>query len=165
MLIEDKFIIRAPLPRIWDFFMDPAGVSTCLPGCEEAKAIDEKNFQGVVKIKVGPISVKFKVVATIIEIDPPFYLTSIIKGEDIWKAGFFQSDNIVNFKEVSLDETEVSFKSEVNIVGRLATFGDRIIRAKARQFKEDFVSSLKGKLEVGFPGNPGREKEDQGEEK
>jgi len=33
------------------------------------------------------------------------------------------------------------------MVGRLATFGDRIIRAKAREINKEFVNNLKKKIE------------------
>ena len=153
MVIEDRFLIKAPIQKVWDFLMVLEGVGACIPGCEEVKAIDEKTFQGVVKVKVGPISARFKINVTIIEIAPPTHLTSIIKGEDKGKASFFKSENVLDLKGLSLNETEVSYKSEVSTVGRLATFGDRIIRVKAKQLEENFVNSLKGKLEVGFPCN------------
>ena len=153
MVIEDRFVIKTPIQKVWDFLMVLEGVGACIPGCEEVKAIDEKNFQGVVRVKVGPISARFNINATIIEIAPPTHLTSIIKGEDKGKASFFKSENVLDLKGLSLNETEVSYKSEVSTVGRLATFGDRIIRVKAKQLEENFVNSLKGKLETGFSCN------------
>ncbi|MDP2724787.1 MAG: SRPBCC domain-containing protein [Syntrophales bacterium] len=153
MVIEDRFIIKAPLKNVWDFLMGIEGVGTCIPGCEEVKAIDENNFQGLVRVKVGPISGRFKINATMIEIDPPTHLTAIIKGEDKGKASFFISENVLDLNGLSLNETEVFYKSEVSIVGRLATFGDRIIRVKAKQLEENFVKALKGKLEMGCPCN------------
>lgn len=153
MVIEDRFIIKTPQKTVWDFLMGIEGVAACIPGCEEVKAIDEKNFQGVVRVKVGPISARFKINAAIIEIDPPTHLTSIIKGEDKRKSSFFISENVLDLKGLSPNETEVSYKSEVSIVGRLATFGDKIIRVKAKQLEENFVNSLKEKLETGFPCN------------
>jgi len=153
MVIEDRFVIKTPIQKVWDFLMVLEGVGACIPGCEEVRAIDEKNFQGVVKVRVGPISARFKINASIIEIDPPTHLTSIIKGEDKGKASFFKSENVLDLKGLSPNETEVSYKSEISIVGRLAAFGDKIIRVKAKQLEENFVNSLKGKLEVGFPCN------------
>lgn len=157
MVIEDRFIIKAPLKNVWDFLMGIEGVGTCIPGCEEVKAIDEHNFQGVVRVKVGPISASFKINANIIEIAPPTHLTSIVKGEDKGKSSFFISENVLDLKGLSPNVTEVSYKSEVNIVGRLATFGDKIIRVKAKQLEENFVSSLKEKLETGFSCSIGGE--------
>ena len=153
MVKEDRFVIKTPIQKVWDFLMVLEGVGACIPGCEEVRAIDEKNFQGVVKVRVGPISARFKINASIIEIDPPTHLTSIIKGEDKGKASFFKSENVLDLKGLSPNETEVSYKSEISIVGRLAAFGDKIIRVKAKQLEENFVNSLKGKLETGFSCN------------
>jgi carbon monoxide dehydrogenase subunit G len=41
---------------------------------------------------------------------------------------------------------EVAYKSEVNIVGKLAMFGDRIMRAKAKKVEEEFTRALQERL-------------------
>ena len=38
-------------------------------------------------------------------------------------------------------------KIEGNVVGKLAIFGDRIMRAKAKQEEQEFTPNLQGKLE------------------
>ncbi|MFC1872822.1 hypothetical protein ACFLYV_03795 [Chloroflexota bacterium] len=47
---------------------------------------------------------------------------------------------------------EVSYRSDVTIVGRLATFGDRIMRAKAKDVEKQFTQALQEKLKGGKSG-------------
>jgi len=42
----------------------------------------------------------------------------------------------------------VSYAANANIVGKLATFGERIMRAKANSVVEQFVKNLQQKLEA-----------------
>ena len=146
MLIEGKFTIKAQIQQAWDNLLNPETLASCIPGCEKLEAIDDKTFDCIVKQKVGPISVKLKFITTLTEVDPPTHLKAVGKGADMSKAGTFTQGTEVDLKEVSLGEVEVSYKSNVAIVGRLATFGDRIMRAKARDVEKHFTQALNEKL-------------------
>ncbi|MBA7682824.1 hypothetical protein ES703_91179 [subsurface metagenome] len=53
---------------------------------------------------------------------------------------------VVDLKETSPGEVEVAYKSNVMIVGRLATFGERIMRAKAKKVGEELIQNLENRL-------------------
>ena len=147
MLIEGKFSLKAPIQEVWDFLLDPGTLASCIPGTEKMEAIDDKTYESVVKQKVGPISVKLKFTTTLTEIDPPRHLKAIGRGADVTKAGTFTQETTVDLAEISKDEVEVSYISNVSLVGRLATFGERIMRAKAKAIGEQFTKNLQEKLE------------------
>jgi len=146
MLIEGKFTLKAPIQEVWDFLLDPGTLASCIPGTEKVEAIDDKTYESVVKQKVGPISVKLKFTTTLTEIEPPRHLKAVGRGADISKAGTFAQETTVNLTEISKDEVEISYSSNVTIVGRLATFGERIMRAKAKGVGEEFTKNLQEKL-------------------
>ncbi len=146
MLMEGKFIVKASIQRAWDNLLNPETLAACIPGCEKMEAIDEKTFYSVVKQKVGPISVRFGFTTTLTEINPPTHMKAVGKGEDIGKAGTFGQETTVDLKEVSGGEVEVTYKTDVTIVGRLATFGNRIMSAKAKSVEKQFTQALQEKL-------------------
>jgi carbon monoxide dehydrogenase subunit G len=146
MLLEGKFTLKAPIQEVWDFLLKPETLASCIPGAEKIEAIDDKTYESVVKQKVGPISVKFKFTTTITEVDPPRHLKAVGRGADIAKAGTFSQETTVDLTEISKDEVEVSYTSNVSLVGRLATFGERIMRAKAKSVGEEFTRNLQEKL-------------------
>ena len=146
MLLEGKFTLKAPIKEVWDFLLKPETLASCIPGAEEMKAIDDKTYESVVKQKVGPISVKLKFTTTITELDPPRHLRAVGRGADVTKAGTFSQDTTVDLTEISKDEVEISYSSTVSLVGRLATFGERIMRAKAKSVGEEFTKNLQEKL-------------------
>ena len=78
--------------------------------------------------------------------EPPRHLRAVGKGEDLGKHGSFNQETVVDLREVSEREVEVSYKSNVSVVGRLATFGDRIMRAKSKSVGEEFTKNLQEKL-------------------
>lgn len=148
MLIEGKFTIKTQIQKAWDNLLNPETLASCIPGCEKMEAIDEKTFDCIVKQKVGPITVRLKFITTLTEVDPPTHLKAVGKGADMSKAGTFTQETVLDLKEVSGGEVEVSYKSDVRIVGRLATFGDRIMRAKARDVEKQFTQALSERLSI-----------------
>jgi carbon monoxide dehydrogenase subunit G len=67
-------------------------------------------------------------------------------------AGTFSQETIVDIKEVAKNETEVAYTSKVNMVGRLATFGERIMRAKVDKVGKEFTDNLQAKLKSHLGG-------------
>lgn len=152
MLIEGKFTLKAPIQEVWDFLLEPGILVSCIPGAEKMEIVAENTWEGVVKQKVGPISVKFNFTQTFVEVDPPKHLKAIGRGADVTKAGTFSQETIVDLTEMSQNEVEVAYSSNVSMVGRLATFGERIMRAKVKSVGEEFTKNLQEKLKSKIGG-------------
>jgi uncharacterized protein len=146
MLMEGKFTIKAPIQKLWETLLDPETLLSCIPGAEKIERIDEKTFDCVVKQKVGPISVKFKFKSVLSKVDPPTHIEVDGEGEDIGKAGHFVQKSVVDLRETPEGEVEVSYRTDATIVGKLAMFGDRIMRAKAKKVEEEFTKALQERL-------------------
>lgn len=142
MLIEGKFILKIPIQKAWDYFFDLEGMASCIPGCEKIEAINENTYQCIVGAQVGPISAKFKATVRLIEVNPPRYLKAIGEGEELNKAGTFKQETVVELNEISEGEVEISYRSNISIVGRLSTFGDRVLIAKGKQVGDEFTQAL-----------------------
>ncbi len=153
MLIQGKFTLKAPIQQVWDFLLEPETLVSCIPGAEKIEAIDDKNYEAIVKQKVGPISVKFNFLTTIAEMTPPKYVKATGKGTAMGGMGTFTHEMTVDLAEISKNETEVSYKTNISIVGRLATFGERIMRAKADKVGEELTNNLREKLKSKIGGS------------
>ncbi|MDI6755144.1 MAG: SRPBCC domain-containing protein, partial [Thermodesulfobacteriota bacterium] len=147
MLIEEKFLVKAPIQKVWDFLLDPKTIGGCIPGCEQIEAVDKNNFVTTVKVKLGPFSMRFKFKTAIKEANPPFFMRTVGQGEESDKKGHFRQETKIDFTSLSENETEISYRSEVNVVGKLATFGERIMRAKSKDLGKEFAVAVQKKLE------------------
>jgi hypothetical protein len=144
--MEGKFTLKAPIQKLWDTLLDPETLLSCIPGAEKIERIDEKTFDCVVKQKVGPISVKFKFKSILSKVEPPTHIEVDGEGEDIGKAGHFVQKSVVDLRETSGGEVEISYRTDATVVGKLAMFGDRIMRAKAKKVEEEFTKALQERL-------------------
>jgi carbon monoxide dehydrogenase subunit G len=146
MLIEDRFVIKRPVSAVWDFVMNPSELASCIPGCDKIEAIDDKHYRSLINVKVGPISVRFDIENTLVEIDPFKRIKMIGTGTDRNKKGYFKQETEIIFDRISENETDISYRSEVSVVGIIATFGEKIMRGKTKALGAQFLESIKRKL-------------------
>ena len=146
MIIEGVFTLKASIDRLFETLLKPETIMTCLPGAEAVNLIDDSTYECVVKQKVGPISAKLKFINKLTKVERPAHIEIEGAGEDVTKLGHFKQKSVVDLKEVHPGEVEIRYRTDVSIVGKLAMFGDRIMRAKAKQVEEEFTRALQEKL-------------------
>ncbi len=146
MLMEGRIRLRAPIQRVWEAILDPSTLLSCIPGAESVERLDDRTYECVVRQKVGPISARFKFKNVIKKVEPPFHIEIEGEGEDLGKAGHFVQRSVVDLRELSADEVEVSYRTDMEIVGKLAMFGDWIMKVKARKVEEEFTRALQERL-------------------
>jgi carbon monoxide dehydrogenase subunit G len=147
MILEGRFKLKAPIQKLWDTLLKPETLKACLPGAEKIELIDERTYDCVVKQKVGPISVRFKFRSILTRIESPTHIEMGGDGLDLGKAGRFTQKTSIDLKETGAGEVEVSYRCNASIVGKLAMFGDRVLRAKAKKIEAEFTQALREKLE------------------
>ena len=149
MFIEGGFVLNGSIEPLFDFLLKPETLAACLPGAESVTRLDETRYECVVKQKVGPFSVKLKFVNRLARVERPSHIEIEGDGEDMTKLGHFKQKSVVDLKEVSPGSVEVTYKTEVSIVGKLAMFGDRVMRAKAKEVEKQFTAALQERLKNG----------------
>ena len=147
MLIEEKFTVKAPAQKVWDFVINPELIGPCIPGLEKIDILDENTYETVVKVKVGFIKVKMNTKTIIIEKNPPYHMKTVSDGRDTLKAGEVHQEMTVNIKELSDSTCEISYSANVRVTGKLATFGEKIMRSTTKKLSDQFIKNLRSKLE------------------
>ena len=142
MIFDGKIDLEAPAQQVWDFLIDINKFSTCLPGIEEVKQVDDQTFTGVLVAAVGPISGKFAFRSTIVESRPPEQLVVRTEGTDSVTKSTVSADMTVDLRKVSKAKTEMDYRADVKIKGRLAILGDMILRATATLILQEFSRRL-----------------------
>jgi uncharacterized protein len=142
MIFDGKIDLDVPVNKAWDFLIDINKFSACLPGIEEVKQIDDKTFEGALGATVGPISGKFKFRATIVESRPPDQMVVRTEGTDSVTRSIVNTDMTVDLRELSSNKTQMDYKADVKIKGRLAILGDMVLRATATLILQEFTRRL-----------------------
>ena len=96
MIFEGKIDLDVPAVKTWDFLIDINKFSSCLPGLQEVKQIDDKTFDGVIAANVRPISGKFSFRAMILESKPPEQMMVKTEGTDSVTESTVNADMLVD---------------------------------------------------------------------
>jgi carbon monoxide dehydrogenase subunit G len=142
MIFDGKIDLAVPVDRAWDFLIDINKFSACLPGIEEVKQIDDKTFEGALVASVGPISGKFQFRATIVESRPPDQMVVRTEGTDSVTKSIVNADMTVDLRKLADDKTQMDYKADVKIKGRLGILGDMVLRATATLILQEFTRRL-----------------------
>ena len=145
--IEEKFVVKTDIQRVWNFLLDVNRLVGFVPGCKKIEAVDDKNFDVEMEVKIGPISTHPKLRITITDMEPPLRLESIGRGVDQEKASNFSLKNSLALRKISEEETEVAYKTDVTITGTLGKFGWGIMKSKAQKMAQEFAAGVKRQLE------------------
>lgn len=146
MIFDGKIELEVPVNHAWDFLIDIDKFSGCLPGIEEVKQIDDKTFEGVLAAAVGPISGKFSFRSTILESRPPEQMVVRTEGTDSVTKSAVSADMTVDLRKVTDAKTEMAYRADVKIKGRLAILGDMVLRATATLILQEFARRLHKEL-------------------
>src|SRR5262245_16147565 len=142
MIFEGKIDLDVPVQKAWDFLIDINKFSTCLPGIDEVKQIDDKTFDGIISATVGPMSGKFNFRSTILESRPPEQMVVGTEGTDSVTKSTVNADMVVDLRSVSQAESQMDYKADIKIKGRLAILGDMVLRATATLILQEFTRRL-----------------------
>jgi len=147
MIFEKTVMVKAPLHKVWDFLWDPEKLASCIEGCEKVEEIEpKKRYTAFVEAKVGPFKTSFAVELDVLEVDA-LHIQAKAAGKDSKIAASMKQQIDLQLKEISGEGTELKFKTDVSILGKLATLGHWMIKKKADEVMEQFVNRMKAQIE------------------
>jgi carbon monoxide dehydrogenase subunit G len=81
--LEKEFELPGSAAQGWEFLQNIPGVASCMPGAEITDTIDENNYKGKVKMKIGPAAMAFAGDIVISNIDAQKRELNLLgKGQD-----------------------------------------------------------------------------------
>ena len=147
MKIEKTFVIQASQDTVWNFITSPEKVAPCIPGCEGAEKTSDTTYKATIKVKVGPIKTRFVVAIETLEERPPEFASYMTTGEEGTKSSRLKASSTLSLTAKEDETTEVTYTSEINLLGRLGKFGSGMMQKVADSIGNEFVSNMKEQVE------------------
>ena len=133
--------IAATRERVWQALNDPEVLQRCIPGAETLTKLADDAFEATVAVKVGPVRARFSGKVTLSDLDPPNGYT--ISGEGSGgAAGFAKGSAKVSLAEAGPDATDLAYVCDVQVGGKLAQIGSRMISGTASKMAGDFFAGF-----------------------
>ena len=146
--MDKKFQTEVAADKVWEYLRDPNKVVDCVPGAQITEQIDETTFEGTVRVKLGPVVTNFKGQVKIERLDDDgreLELTG--KGMDSKGTGSAEMKMKATVTALENGKTEVASSMELNISGRMAQFGTRMIGDVNNQMFKMFTENLDKNLQ------------------
>jgi carbon monoxide dehydrogenase subunit G len=138
MKLEGDYLFEASVPEVWSALFDPVILAAVMPGCEKLELVDG-HYVGEIKVKVGPIQGKFTGKVDLKDKIEPHSYTMVVDGRGA--PGFIKATAAVKLAPEG-DATRVTYDSDAQIGGKIASVGQRLIEASARAIVAQSLEGL-----------------------
>src|SRR6202163_1609838 len=147
MTMNGEVQLAAPREAVWAKLNDPEVLKVCIPGCEELEKTDDGGFRATAKMKVGPVSARFKGKVNLTDLDPPNGYKISGEGEG-GIAGFAKGGAVVALSPKD-GGTLLTYNVEAQIGGKRAQLGQRLIAGAAKKMADDFFAKFAAAVAAG----------------
>ncbi|MCL7961266.1 MAG: SRPBCC domain-containing protein [marine benthic group bacterium] len=146
--LEKSFRVNRDREVVWRFLTDPANVAACLPGARLVQIMDERTFEGEVKLKLGPFGLVFRGLAHFAELDPESrYARLEASASELrgWGDGeMWMHSRLLSDEGATQIELEQSFRVSGRLSGVVAT---GLLRRAADFVLTRFASCVRSRIE------------------
>jgi carbon monoxide dehydrogenase subunit G len=142
MRLENSFEVPASVDEAWALLNDIPRVVPCMPGAELVDTVDENSWRGVLRVRLGPVSLQFELDVTRREVDSGARKVVLeTRAREIRGRGAANATI-----ESRLGETDagtlVEIVTELALQGPVAQYGQGIIPDVSSQLTREFAGNL-----------------------
>ena len=139
MKLAGEYTFEAPRDQVWEALFDPVILASVMPGCEKLELVGENAYEGLLKIKVGPVQGKFNGKIQLSDIQEPDSYSMNIDGRGA--PGFVRADAKVQLEDAD-GGTLLKYESDAKVGGRVASVGQRLLDSSAKAITRQSLEGL-----------------------
>jgi uncharacterized protein len=148
VLIENSFDVAQPIDRVWAYLLDVERVVPCMPGAELTETIDDRNWKGKVKVKLGPVSLSFNGKVSMEEHDASAHRI-VLKGSGMEQRGKGAASATVTSTLEAVDGgTRVNVVQDLKVQGQAAQFSRGMMQDVTTKLTKQFAECLQANMEA-----------------
>ena len=146
MEIEKTLVTAAPPARVWELLLDPNVMGACVPGMASIEVLSEVEYVAHMAVKIAFINARFRLHTKIVETRAPHYLRTEGTGEDASVASSLRQSSELFLTPLDDGGTQLRIRVQVDVLGRLGTFGLSVMKTKADRMWDEFGANLLARL-------------------
>ena len=156
MQLDHEFTVPVPAAQAWSVLLDIDRIAPCMPGASVTK-VDGDDFEGTVKVKVGPITVTYGGTASFLEKDESDRRAVIeARGRETRGTGTATARVTAQLHDQG-ESTRVVVSTDLAITGKPAQFGRGVMSDVGGKLLGRFADCLSRELAAGAPAPPAAE--------
>ena len=139
--MSGEFVLPADKATVWAALNDAETLKVSIPGCESLDKLSDTELQAAVKVKIGPVSARFKGKVNLTDIDAPNSYRISGQG-DGGIAGFAKGGANVRLADEAGGGTRLSYDVDAQVGGKIAQLGGRLIDSTAKKLADEFFANF-----------------------
>jgi carbon monoxide dehydrogenase subunit G len=143
MEIQGTHQFKAPLEKVWDALLDPIVLAKALPGGDQLERVGENDYKAAMNVKVGPVQGRFEGKVTLSDITRLEGYRMKVSGTGA--PGFVNGEGTLKLNE-NEHGTLLTYSGDVQIGGRIAAVGQRLIDSTAKSIIRQGLKALDDQL-------------------
>lgn len=157
MKLDGDHVFNGPRKEVWEMIRDPEILSTALPGESKLNKLSETDYEGMMNVRIGPVSGTFNGKLVVSKEVPPESCTLTVDGKGA--PGFVKGVGHVKFVEQEANTTYMTYTGELTIGGTLASVGQRMLDSVGKSIIRQGFETLDKALEARLAAKAGQEVE------
>lgn len=146
MELAGEYVFDGPREEVWKIVRDPDVLATALPGTQSLERVGENEYTGKMHVRIGPVSGVFSGRLLVSDEVPPESYTLTVEGRG--SPGFGKGTGYVKLLEQEASRTLIEYKGEMQVGGRIAGVGQRLIDTASRSMITQGLDSLNNALKA-----------------
>ena len=135
MKLTGFYKLNVKKEHVWKALNNPNILKQCIPGCESFDKESSTVFNATATNQIGPMNATFSGTVTLSNIQENQSYT--LSGESQSPVGFANGSADVKLKEEN-GTTTLSYEVDVNVGGKIAQLGSRLINGVAKKMSDYF---------------------------
>jgi carbon monoxide dehydrogenase subunit G len=149
MRFVNDFDVDAPLESVWNAILDVERVAPNVPGAEVLEQTGADSYKVAVKVKVGPMSMRYRGDVEIVERDEEVH-RAVMKARAKESRGQGTAEADVTMSLRGQDgRTSATITTDMELSGKAASMGQGVLQDVAGRLVETFAQNLASMLETG----------------
>jgi carbon monoxide dehydrogenase subunit G len=144
--LEGEYVFDGLREAVWEIVRDPEVLATALPGTQSLEQVSENEYAGKMHVRIGPVSGVFAGKIVVSDEVPPESCTLSVEGRGA--PGFANGIGRVQLVEQEGDRTLLKYDGEMQVGGRIASVGQRLIDTASRSMIGQGLESLNNALQA-----------------
>ncbi|MCC6619193.1 MAG: SRPBCC family protein [Chloroflexi bacterium] len=145
-LLADEVVVAAPPERLWSLLDDVNALKRILPGCEELVEEAPGLYRAVMRTKLSFLTLRVAGTARLADIRRPDHFRIEIQGRPMGLVGSFTVSVPVDVLSTDDAGTRGSYAVDMQLTGRLASFGAPILKAQVKSQVREMIGNLEREL-------------------
>ena len=143
MDISGTYTFNAPPEEVWALLMDPAVISSCIPGCDRFEPEGENRYRARLTVALAAITGSYEGTVELVDLVAPVSYRLVAKGQG--RPGFVNGSSTVTLRQEAAT-TVVEVSGTVQTGGAIARLGQRLMGGVSQMMLDRFFACLQGKL-------------------